>query len=161
MKDEVTLRNTNEGTKIYWEDFKVGDQKFLGSLKITKEEILSFAERYDPQYFHINEDEAKKSVFNGLIASGWQTCSLIMRIICDSYLINTSSFGSPGIENLKWLKPVRPNDEINLYRKVLSTRQSKSNPIIGIVMVLFKAFNQKDELVLEMTVCQMIGKKGN
>ena len=84
-----------------------------------------------------------------------------MRIICDSYLINTSSYGSPGIENLKWLKPVRPNDEINVHRKVLSTRQSKSNPIIGIVMVLFQAFNQKDELVLEMTVCHMIGKKRN
>lgn len=142
--------------KYFWEDFKVGDKTRLGSKTFEKDSIISFANKYDPQFFHTNEEKANKSIFGGIIASGWQTCSEVMRIICDSYLLETASFGSPGIEKLKWVRPVKPKDTITLNREIKSKRLSKTNKNIGIVIMLFEAKNQKDELVLSMEVCQMI-----
>ena len=142
--------------KYFWEDFKVGDKTRLGSKTFEKDSIISFANKYDPQFFHTNEEKAKLSIYGGIISSGWQTCAELMRIICDSYLLETASFGSPGIEKLKWLKPVRPEDTITLHREIKSKRLSKTNKNIGIVIMLFEAKNQKDELVLSMEVCQMI-----
>ena len=145
--------------KYYWEDFNVGDRSELGSKQFDKDTIISFAEQYDPQAFHTNEKEAKKSIFGGIIASGWQTCSEMMRIICDSYLLETASYGSPGIERLSWTKPVNPGDKITLFREIKSKRLSKTNKNLGIIIVLFEAKNQNNELVLSMEVCQMIAPK--
>ena len=142
--------------KYFWEDFNVGDKTRLGSKTFKKDSIVTFANQYDPQFFHTNEEKANQSIFGGIIASGWQTCSEVMRIICDSYLLETASFGSPGIEKLKWIRPVRPKDTITLHREIKSKRLSKSKKNIGIVIMLFEAINQKDELVLSMEVCQMI-----
>ena len=142
--------------KYYWEDFQVGDKTELGSKTFQKDSIITFAKQYDPQFFHTNEDKANQSIFGGIIASGWQTCSEVMRIICDSYLVETASFGSPGIEKLKWVRPVKPQDTITLYREIKSKRLSRTNKNIGLVIVLFEALNQKKELVLSMEVCQMI-----
>ena len=145
--------------KYYWNDFQVGEKTILGSKTFTKESIVSFAKQYDPQFFHIDEILASKSNFGGLIASGWQTCSEMMRIICENYLLETASLGSPGIETLRWIKPVKPNDEITLSREIKSKRLSRSNPKIGIVDILFEAANQKNELVLAMKVCQMVSPR--
>lgn len=142
--------------KYYWDDFCIGQKIVLGSKIFTKESIISFANQYDPQFFHTNEKQALESSYGTLISSGWQTCSEMMRIICDSYLLETASLGSPGIENLRWVRPVRPGDEITLSREIMSKRLSRSNPKVGIVDTLFEAENQKNELVLSMQVCQMI-----
>ena len=147
------------GLKYYWEDFNVSDRSELGSKQFNKDTIISFANQYDPQVFHTNEKEAQKSIFGGIIASGWQTCSEMMRIICDSYLLETASYGSPGIEKLSWTKPVKPGDTITLFREIKSKRLSKTNKSVGIIMMLFEAKNQKNELVLSMEVCQMVAPR--
>ena len=145
--------------KYYWEDFIPGEKTELGSKVFEKDTIISFAKKYDPQLFHTNDEEATQSIFGGIIASGWQTCAEMMRLICDSYLLETASFGSPGIEKLNWVKPVRPNDKITLFREIKSKRLSKTNKNIGIIIMVFEAKNQKSELVLSMEVCQMIAPR--
>jgi acyl dehydratase len=134
----------------YWEDFKVGEVERIGEKRVERDEVVDFARQYDPQPFHIDETAAKRSVYGGLIASGWHTCAMVMRMMCDAYLAQAASVGSPGIENLKWLKPVRPGDTISARRTTLDTRASKSKPDIGIVNNLWEVFNQKGEMVMSM-----------
>jgi acyl dehydratase len=98
----------------------------------------------------VDEAAAKRSIYGGLIASGWHTCAMVMRMMCDAYLLDSDSVGSPGIDNLKWLKPVRPGDTISARRTTLETRASKSKPDIGIVNNLWEVFNQKGEMVMSM-----------
>ena len=134
----------------YWEDFKVGEVEQIGGKRVDKDEIIAFALQYDPQPFHIDEAVAKQSMYGGLIASGWHTCAMVMRMMCDAYMLRSASVGSPGIDNLKWLKPVRPGDTINARRTTLETRESKSKPHIGIVNNLWEVFNQDGEMVMTM-----------
>ena len=138
MKFSRSLEMTPQ---YYWEDFTQGEKTELGYKLFEKDTIKSFAQKYDPQLFHINEEKAAQSIFGGLISSGWQTCAEMMRIICDSYLIETASFGSPGIKKLNWVKPVKPGDKITLFREIKSKRLSKTNKNIGIVIMLFEAKN--------------------
>ena len=134
----------------YWEDFKVGEVEQIGGKRVDKEEMIEFATQFDPQPFHIDEAAAKKSMYGGLIASGWHTCAMVMRMMCDAYVLQSASVGSPGIDNLKWLKPVRPGDMISARRTTLETRASKSKPDIGIVNNLWEVFNQNGEMVMSM-----------
>ena len=134
----------------YWEDFKVGEVEQIGGKRVDKDEIIAFAKQYDPQPFHIDEAVAKQSMYGGLIASGWHTCAMVMRMMCDAYMLQSASVGSPGIDNLKWLKPVRPGDIISARRTTLETRASKSKPDIGIVNNLWEVFNQDGEMVMSM-----------
>ena len=136
--------------KYYWEDFKVGDVGPIGERVVTKEEVIAFAKAFDPQPFHIDEEAAKQSVFGGLIASGWHTVGMVMRMMVDSYLNDSASLGSPGVDNVRWLKPVRPGDTIRAWRKVLETRASKSRPDMGMVKTLWEVLNQDGELVMTM-----------
>jgi acyl dehydratase len=136
--------------KYYWEDFKVGDTSPMGEVVMDKADMIEFARRYDPQPFHIDEAAAKESMFGGLIASGWQTCSLVMRMMVDSYLRDSASLGSPGVDNVRWLKPVRPGDKIRAQRTVLETRASQSKPEMGVVKTRWEVFNQIDEMVMSM-----------
>ena len=136
--------------KYYWEDFKVGDTSPIGQKLVDKDELIAFAKTYDPQPFHIDEEAAKASIFGGLIASGWHTCSMVMRMMVDSYLRDSASLGSPGLDNVRWLKPVRPGDTIRATRTVLETRASKSRPDMGVVKTRWEVINQDDELVLTM-----------
>jgi acyl dehydratase len=136
--------------KYYWEDFKVGDSFPMGQVVVDQDEIIAFATAYDPQPFHTDEEAAKKSIFGGLIASGWHTCALVMRMMVDSYLRDSASLGSPGVDNVRWLKPVRPGDTIRAQRHVMETRASQSKPNVGIVKSRWEVFNQKDELVMTM-----------
>lgn len=141
---------SGEGYKYYWEDFKVGDTAPMGEKAVDKTEVIAFARMYDPQPFHIDEDAARKSMFGGLIASGWHTVGMVMRMMVDSYLRDSASLGSPGVDNVRWLKPVRPGDTIRATRTVVETRTSKSRPEMGMVKSKWEVFNQHGELVMTM-----------
>lgn len=134
----------------YWEDFQVGEVEPIGERRVGRDEIIGFARQFDPQPFHVDEAAAGKSMYGGLIASGWHTCALVMRMMCDTYMLQSASVGSPGIDNLKWLKPVRPGDTIRARRTTLESRASKSRPDIGIVKNLWEVFNQQGEMVMSM-----------
>jgi len=136
--------------KYYWEDFKVGDSASIGERVVDKAEVIAFAKAYDPQPFHVDEEAAKESIFGGLIASGWHTVGMVMRMTVDSYLRDSASLGSPGVDSVRWLKPVRPGDRIRVTRKILETRASKSRPGMGVIKTLWQVFNQDDDLVMTM-----------
>ncbi|MFO1319443.1 MAG: MaoC family dehydratase [Burkholderiales bacterium] len=135
---------------LYFEDFTVGETLEMGRRVVDRDEVIAFAKAYDPQPFHTDEEAAKASFFGGLIASGWHTCSMVMRMMCDSYLLDAASLGSPGVDNVRWLKPVRPGDTIRATRTILDARTSRSKPDIGIVQSRWEVFNQNDELVMTM-----------
>jgi len=145
--------------KNYWEDFRVGERVLMGSVKVTKDDIVRFAVEYDPQVFHIDEKAGENSIFGGLIASGWHTCSLVMKMMCDSYLLDSASMGSPGMENIKWVKPVRPNDVLIAFRTTIETKSSRSKSDRGIVKTLFEVFNDSQELVMSMEGLGMFRRK--
>ena len=136
--------------KYYWEDFKVGDRTVLGTKTLTEDEIIGFAKQFDPQVFHVDKAKAEQSYFGGIIASGWHTCSIAMRLMCDAYLNDSASIGSPGVDNIRWLKPVRPGDTLRVERVFLESRPSSSKPDIGIVKSRWEAFNQHNEMVMSM-----------
>ncbi|HEV8262257.1 MAG TPA: MaoC family dehydratase [Burkholderiales bacterium] len=136
--------------KYYWEDFKVGEVHQIGEKRVAKDEIVAFGRQFDPQPFHVDEAAAKASMYGGLIASGWHTVALVMRMMCDSYMLDSASLGSPGIDNLKWLKPVRPGDTIRAQRTTLEVRASASRPEMGLVKTRWEVFNQNGEQVMTM-----------
>jgi len=135
---------------IYWEDLQVGQVRQLGQIKPTREDIIAFAKQFDPQPFHLDDEAAKASVFGALCASGWHTCALAMRLMVTEFLCHTSSMGSPGLENIKWLKPVFPNDELRLQTTVLETKPMGKRPDIGMTRNLWEMFNQHGDKVLHM-----------
>jgi acyl dehydratase len=132
----------------YWEDIKAGEVIELGSHVVTKEAILAFAREFDPQPFHADEAAAKGTIWGGLIASGWHTGSMLMRLFYDGFLKDTVSLGSPGIDELKWLRPVRPGDTLRGRLTILETAASRSKPDRGIVRSLMEVVNQRGEVVM-------------
>jgi acyl dehydratase len=136
--------------KYYWEDFPVGKVTEFGGITLTQEDIMRFAKEFDPQPFHVDEDAAKQSVFGGIIASGWHTCGLAMRMMCDAYLLESASLGSPGVENIRWLKPVRPGDTLRVRSVVLEARPLESKPHVGLVRNRWEVLNQHGEEVMQM-----------
>lgn len=135
----------------YWfEDFSVGMAVEIPGPTLTRESILEFARRYDPQPFHVDEEAAKQSPYGGLIASGWHTVSLAMRMICDAYLLEAASLGSPGVNQVRWLKPVRPGDTIRMRMSVLEAKVSTSKPDRGTVLHRWDVLNQNGETVMTM-----------
>lgn len=136
--------------RYYWEDLLPGSVRELGSVTPTAEEIIDFASRFDPQPFHLDEEAAKQSLFGSLCASGWHTCAMAMRLTVDNFLRHSTSLGSPGLENLKWLKPVYPGDTLSLRHTILESRALKSRPDTGMVRSLWEFSNQRGEPVLRM-----------
>jgi acyl dehydratase len=136
--------------KLFWEDFVPDVRELMGEVTVDLEEVVAFARRYDPQPFHVDVQEAEKSIYGGIIASGWHTCSMVMRLMCDSYLVNSSSLGSPGIEEVKWLSPVYPGNVLSAFRTVVETRASASKPDRGIVKTFWEVENEKGQLVMSM-----------
>lgn len=122
----------------------------VGPVRITELDILEFAKRYDPQWFHVDPAAAAAGPYGGLIASGWQTCSLAMRLTVDHFLRDSESFGSPGLAYLKWLAPVRPNDELTLKATVLEKRFSARNSMIGVLRWRWQVRNQESVEVLDL-----------
>lgn len=139
----------------YFEDYEVGAQFCFGPTPVTQEEIIQFAQRYDPQPFHT--DPSHVGPFNGLIASGWLTAALAMRLYVDHYLTSVASLASPGIDHLRWIRPVRPGDTLSIRVEVIAARRSASKPDRGIVTALVETFNQADELVMSLKPVSLIG----
>jgi acyl dehydratase len=145
--------------KYYWEDFKVGDTAPMGERVVGKAEVIAFGEAYDPQPFHVDEQAARDSMYGGLIASGWHTCAMVMRMIVDSYMRDSASLGSPGIDHVRWLKPVRPGDTIRATRTVLESRASKSRPDMGLVKTRWDVFNQDGDTVMTLEGYNMFSRR--
>lgn len=144
---------------IWWEDFKVGEEAELGRHTFSEEEIVAFGRQYDPQPFHVDPEKATAGVFGGLIASGWHTCAVGMRLMCEGYINRTASLGSPGIDNIRWLKPVRAGDTVAYRRIVLESRASMTRKGVGLVKHRWEAVNQHGELVLTMEGWGLFGRK--
>jgi acyl dehydratase len=132
----------------YYEDIDVGTVQDLGSTSVSREEIKEFAERYDPQPFHLDEAAAEETIFDGLIASGWQTAGLVMRLLVDEHLNDYASMGARGVDDLRWRKPVRPGDTLTAELEFLEKRPSESNPRIGHAESRISARNERDEEVI-------------
>lgn len=136
--------------KFYWEDLQPGQVRDLGKITPTKEEILAFAQQFDPQPFHLDEEAAKASVFGGLCASGWHTCAMAMRLMVTNFLHEAASLGSPGLENVKWMKPVFPGDTLHLKYRIVESRPMTKRADVGLVRTHSEMFNQQGEQVLHM-----------
>lgn len=143
----------------YFEDYIPGTVYEFGSVTLSEDEIIEFAQRYDPQYFHIDPERAVRGPFGGLIASGWQTNAIIMRLFVDHYLSQAASLGSPGIDEIRWLRPVRPGDSLRIRVTVLESRVSRSKPDRGIVKASIETFNQHGELVATMIGNNFIARR--
>lgn len=133
---------------LYFEDFPPGEIIEFGDREVSAEEIVEFASDYDPQPFHLDAEAAKDSQVGTLIASGWHTGVMLMRMTCDEYLLRTASEGAPGCEEINWLKPVKPGDRLRARRTILSARVSRSRPEIGIVEFGYEVLNQNREVVM-------------
>jgi acyl dehydratase len=141
---------------LAFEDFPAGLVRDLGRKHVTREEVLSFAREFDPQPFHLDEAAARASILGGLAASGWHSCAMMMRLLYDGCLKETASLGSPGLEEVKWLKPVLVGDTIQATMKVLDARVSRSKPHVGILRILYEVTNQKGETVMTWDGVQLV-----
>ncbi len=137
----------------YFEDIEIGEKSEFGSRTVTKEEILEFATEFDPQPFHIDEEAAEKSIYGGIIASGWHTASLAMRLIVDEMLRDHSKtgVGSPGFDDLVWLKPVRPGDTLSVRSECIGKTESRSRPDLGSCQFNTEVLNQEGDVVMRYT----------
>ena len=147
--------------KYYWEDFTPGRVFETATRTLSEEDILRFAREYDPQTYHTDPEAARNSPFGGLIASGWQTCSVAMRLMCDGYLLETSCVGSPGLEELRWLRPVRPGDTLRLKTTVIESTPSNKQPNRGTVLFRWEILNQNGEVALSMLGRQLFLRRAS
>ena len=141
---------------LYFEDYAVGTIFECGTVVVDEAEIIAFASRYDPQPFHIDPVAAAHGPYGGLIASGWHTIALTMRRLVEQYLSEASSLGSPGIDEVRWLKPVRPGDELRVRVVVLDARPSRSKPDRGLIRASIEVGNQRGERVLTMVAMNLM-----
>ena len=141
---------------LHYEDFTVGDSFDLGNYRVTSDEIKAFAREFDPQFFHLDEERAKTSVLGGLSASGWHTCGMLMRLMVDGYLTRTAAMGSPGIDEVKWLKPVYAGETLTGRMTVLAKRQSRSKPEMGLVTMRWEACSHDGQSKIDMTGINLI-----
>ncbi|MBL6613961.1 MAG: MaoC family dehydratase [Reyranella sp.] len=143
----------------YWDDYEVGQKFELGSTSFTADEIVEFATRYDPQSFHVDAAAAAKSMFGGLIASGWHVNAKLMRLFVDNYVDQRTALGSPGVDEIRWLKPVRPGDRLTAWVECAAKVPSKSRPEMGVVHEHWQAVNQKGELVMTAKGINMLRRR--
>jgi len=145
--------------RLFFEDFTPGLTQVYGPVQVSRDDIIAFAREYDPQPFHIDEVAAKNTFVGALIASGWHSCSILMRLIAEGFLLDASSMGAPGVEFVKWVQPVRPGDTLRAKVTVLESKASKSRPTIGLVRFHFELLNQSDEVVLVQSNWIMFGRR--
>ncbi len=143
----------------YFEDYTPGHVYELGTVTVSEAEIIDFARQFDPQYFHIDPEKAKSSRFGGIIASGWHTIGVTMRLYVDHYLSHVASLASPGIDEVRWPNPVRPGDILKVRVSVLEARPSRSKPDRGVVRARIEAINQRDDQVLSMIGISILGRR--
>lgn len=149
-----------EKKKYHFEDFVPGSTWEVQGPTLTQEDIIEFAAKFDPQYFHVDPEQAKHSPYGGLIASGWQTVSLCMRMMCDCYLVDSASLGSPGVDKVRWKQPVRPGDSLRMRMTVLKATASRTRPDRGTLLNLWEIFNQRNELVMTMEGYGILARRG-
>ncbi|MCL6667498.1 MaoC family dehydratase [Streptomyces panaciradicis] len=140
----------------WFEDYVPGEVYAYGSITVTEEEILRFAGEFDPQSIHTDPRAAAEGPFGGLMASGWHTCGIMMRLYADHYVSAVASLASPGIDELRWVRPVRPGDTLSLRTTVKEARPSRSKPDRGIVRTAIEVFDQRGDTVLTMTAINIL-----
>ncbi|TAL20099.1 MAG: MaoC family dehydratase [Aquabacterium sp.] len=145
--------------EFYWEDFTTGFVREFGPVTVEADAIVDFARQFDPQPFHLSEEAGRASLFGGLAASGWHTASLTMRLMCDGIINKSASLGSPGLEGLKWLKPVLAGDQLRARMIVLGSRPMNSKPHVGLVHTRWETLNQRDELVMTIESWAMFRRR--
>ena len=147
--------------EIYFEDFQIGQVYELGSYTVSEEQILTFAREFDPQPFHVDSVLAAESIYGGIIASGLHTASIFMRLLYDGLLCRSASMGSPGQDELRWLRPVRPGDTLTARGTVEELIPSKSKPDRGLVRKSYEVLNQHGEKVMTMRGLGMFGRRSD
>ncbi len=150
---------TSPTPTLHFEDFSEGDALAFGEYPVTEAEIIDFARTFDPQPFHLDETAAAETLLGGLAASGWHTCAIGMRLIFDGFLAKAASLGAPGIDEVRWLKPVSPGDRLSLTGKVTAARASRSTSDRGIVTFAFALVNQDGDEVMTQVNSIMIGRR--
>jgi acyl dehydratase len=146
-------------SKLHWEDFKSGAVAVYGPRLVTREEIIAFASEFDPQPMHLDEAAASATLLGGLGASGWHSCCLLMKMIADGFLLDSSSMGGPGVEEVRWLKPLRPGARIRVRSTVLDTRPSNSRPEMGLVKFLFEVLDEAGVTLTMLSTTLMFGRR--
>lgn len=134
----------------YFEDVEVGETTRFGRYEVTREEIIEYARQFDPQSFHLDEEAARASMFGGLVASGWHTCAMLIRMVCDGMVPTAATSGSMGFDDLKWVKPVRPGDVLSVESVVREKIESRSRPDRGTVKIESRVSNQRGEVVMSL-----------
>jgi acyl dehydratase len=146
--------------KLHWEDFTPGTVTVYGPRLVTREEIVAFAAEFDPQPMHLDEAAAASTLLGGLAASGWHSCCILMRIIADGFVNKTSSMGAPGVDEVRWLKPLRPGTQVRVRTTVLETRASNSRTDIGFVKCLFEMLDEHDDVLTTLVSPLMMRRRG-
>jgi acyl dehydratase len=145
--------------KLYFEDFQPGAVNDYGPRLVTREEIVAFAAEFDPQPMHLDEEAGRASMLGGLAASGWHTCCLMMRMAADGFVLNSASMGAPGVDEVRWLAPLRPGSRISLRTTVLDTRVSSSRPEMGFVKILFEVTDDTGTLLMTLKSSAIMGRR--
>ncbi|HEU0054425.1 MAG TPA: MaoC family dehydratase [Longimicrobium sp.] len=163
MKDEPT---TSDGfakpvAARYFEDYEEGSVHQFGPIEVEEDEVLAFGRRFDPQLFHTDPEAAKRTEYGGLIASGWHTAALMMRLYSDHYLSHVATLVSPGVDELRWTRPVRPGDRLWIRVTVLEARASRSKPDRGIVRSAVEMLNQRGEVVMTVSALNFFLRRGH
>jgi acyl dehydratase len=143
----------------YFEDYVAGSVHEFGDFTVTEADVVDFAKRFDPQYIHTDPDRAKNGPFKGLIASGWHSGAILCRLMVDHYLSHVASLGSPGVDEMRWLHPVRPGDKLRIRTKITETRLSKSKPDRGLVSCEVEMINQDDQPVMSLKITNLLSKR--
>jgi acyl dehydratase len=143
----------------YWEDYEVGQKYPLGSTDFSEQEIVDFARQYDPQSFHVDREAAAKSMFGGIIASGWHVAAKMMRLFVDNYVDRRTALGSPGLDELRWLKPVRPGDTLTGWVTCAAKVPSTSRPQMGVIHEQWMVTNQRGEVVMTTRGINMVRRR--
>lgn len=146
---------------LHWEDVIVGETVAFGRMSVSREEIIAFASAFDPQPFHLDDEAARDTVIGRLFASGWHSCAMFMRMVADDIMSSAAGLGSPGLEEVKWLKPVFPDDELTGRYTCTAKRELKSRPGVGLCQLFFEMLNQHGEVVMTWNVAQLFGMRGS
>jgi acyl dehydratase len=145
--------------KLHWEDFQPGAVAVYGPRLVTREEIVAFAAEFDPQPMHLDEAAASATVLGGLGASGWHICCLLMRMIADGFVLDSNSMGAPGVDEVRWLKPLRPGTQIRVRATVLDKRASNSRPEMGFVKFLYEVLDEQEAVLTTLMSSMMMARR--
>lgn len=147
------------GKKLFFEDLTPGEMGTHGHVTVTADEIRSFAEAFDPQPFHLDDAAARETHFGGLSASGWHTCAMMMSLLVERWLLDSAGLGSPGFDDLRWLRPVRPGDRLGVRLTCLEKTPSRSRPDRGLVRFFVEVLNQDDVCVMSLKLMALFARR--